>query len=1597
MGQVLSRRGTKTKPDNNRGKGEEARITSSLILFNSLARKDSRSIVSVKKVPNFRVDFANSTTRIKSVIPLKEVDETGKDLPGGKKITVTRDSFVRKAIANAVFRGSEKFHLQHLKEIEKDELHTALRYTSYDVFQYLKSCYEKNLDIVPQAVEGEGVLGLFDISGFSKAAGVIDNCLNEASREMERFPRGSISRFDDGRNPRPIPIRANLSNVSKDKISFQNKSADLSFKMKGAPISSSSRRLSVITPGVGEGHLRIAGNVLHQYLNKMLDTMVQEIQGAGIDIVKFAGDALQCVTNLEEGDTLGDAVIRNVLVALRLLELVTQNKSMGFKFGVHCAIGCGQILSCRVGGIKDIRQLSRWEHFVVGSAIDQTGRALHVAQVGEVVLSPEALSHMRLSSYLREDTTDFQCEELESGGARVRIDGLKIPTFPLKRPLPTKKELSNMIDKDMHVNFAQLLKAYCPAPLQNAIASGAKNAIGTCRLLTTIFIMLPSIGVFCKGDSPESYIKRAQQAFSVIQMSSSFFEGTVRQLIVDDKGAVAIIVFGLPPFSTIDIAGRAVETALTIRASIPNAKIGITTGSIYSGVIGSVERGEYAVVGDRVNMSARLMCKGKEGQILTDFNTKEKCDDRFIFKGCEPVMLKGKTRPVQVYEASGKKRGKRNSSSDRGFNEIVGRDNDIAELGANLEAEHSSKTVVVSGFRGVGKTCLINKYVDLVESHLKNETTMEVTNDLAIVDLTGESFSNLLKFPFIGIFVQVELSGKKYHPFSVFLSNLLIATSSLEVSPDCLQSLNADASPTDVRASVGNNLRNSLKSAGSGTGPNLSRPPSLRRVNSMSSVKSLQLAQGTVGPLSNIQAQVRNFGSVNDKRGSTALLVPNPKTSGVDDLRKQSMVRLASKQKLIRGDSANNMEPSEQYKDFARRLSIASQQDCDETASGTFEVMTTRRNSYIRTNVDLSRKSVASALGTDDEKASISDESQPVSLPGFLGSSRGSTDILEERDYRTENHPLLSFLCEKGIISRQERQVLLSFLPDSQLNRDQFIPDSTTKDRLQDSATDSNVEIFLRILYILLDILSQKCHICIVFDDAHNFSASSFALWEKMESRYRSVDKVHMVLGYRPGRKTAEGMQQRLNNDRFLCIKLDPLPRLALSSLVCKVLNTSSVSPEVLTCIWEKSKGNPQDAKSTIDKLLQQGYIDVDNQNSCVVATTVNLYFVELDTNDTLCSEILSTYDALIPAEQLVLQVLAIVGVDSHFDSIIFPLYQIAFIQTFGGVEFPSRSYLLDTVSAIAKTELIEVSTTNNGSIYSCRFSSSTIREIVYRSMPIRTRENLHKNRIEALLSKVSGDKSMTKSQQITAYFDIAEHCRMANKPIAAAEFYEKTAELCYSTGSYEDCMSMLQRCATISDELSSGSSFDAEQYEAAEKVLSLRAPLLHLFMGETCIQLHAFDDAKKALKVAETKLEKIHAEFSKHESKAELKEANNPNTMKVKNCRVLLQWIAKLLTTIDELESNIESKIKQIKMQSNSLKYKVAFKEITRGTETVEEYTGLYNIHSPDQDPDQLIDSESVSRSSVTSLSRFPRSTSTRSSTREMTKQSFSRFPSET
>lgn len=152
----------------------------------------------------------------------------------------------------------------------------------------------------------------------------------------------------------------------------------------------------------------------------------------------------------------------------------------------------------------------------------------------------------------------------------------------------------------------------------------------------------------------------------VVALLNDYFDIMVKQ-IIEQKGTIdkfigdAIMAVFRGDFHL----DRAIEACLGIREAIaalpvaegsnqykPHVSIGVDSGEVVSGNIGSstLKRLDYTVIGDRVNVAARLQSAASENQILISEENYEKINKSFECNKIGEISLKNKELPVVVYE-----------------------------------------------------------------------------------------------------------------------------------------------------------------------------------------------------------------------------------------------------------------------------------------------------------------------------------------------------------------------------------------------------------------------------------------------------------------------------------------------------------------------------------------------------------------------------------------------------------------------------------------------------------------------------------------------------------------------------------------------------------------------------------------------------------------------------------------------------------------------------------------------------------------------------------------------------------------------------------
>eukprot|EP01059_Diplonema_ambulator_P004874 TRINITY_DN14602_c0_g1_i3.p1 TRINITY_DN14602_c0_g1~~TRINITY_DN14602_c0_g1_i3.p1 ORF type:complete len:709 (+),score=108.99 TRINITY_DN14602_c0_g1_i3:254-2380(+) len=404
---------------------------------------------------------------------------------------------------------------------------------------------------------------------------------------------------------------------------------------------------------------------MSHHLNYTFGVILEEIGKYRGDTLQFSGDAVMAAWQVQSPDDknhlksvisqaaqCGESVVaavgrRTITVGDESLELM-----------LHVGLAWGPMSVLVVGGVK-----RQWKFVTIGRAVSDAATASVLAQADQIVATQETLDSAK-------SVLSASAMPSHPGYVLLTRTSKKTPlAAPLVvAPLPSV-HIMNMFLSSAVTRLLYEMKQHEKDFVHDRNKETPLTA-GELRTVSALFIKL------LIDTSPES-MEKVHSAYSTIQRRLSKTGGTSNKLIFDDKGLICLCVYGLPGMSHEDDAVRSVTFAkeVLVRLERKNilACIGVSRSRAYCGICGCDSRREYTVLGDGVNLAARLMGQAEdlvgsgEPCVVVDETTKESCNGVHEFTEASKVSVKGKDYLVKVYKVvtGGMTHRSRNSSNDR--------------------------------------------------------------------------------------------------------------------------------------------------------------------------------------------------------------------------------------------------------------------------------------------------------------------------------------------------------------------------------------------------------------------------------------------------------------------------------------------------------------------------------------------------------------------------------------------------------------------------------------------------------------------------------------------------------------------------------------------------------------------------------------------------------------------------------------------------------------------------------------------------------------------------------------------------------------------
>ncbi|MGO9344724.1 MAG: adenylate/guanylate cyclase domain-containing protein [Acidimicrobiales bacterium] len=420
-------------------------------------------------------------------------------------------------------------------------------------------------------------------------------------------------------------------------------------------------------------HGKVGAEEIADAINACFEELLGVANRAGGSLLKFGGDALLL---LFDGD--GHAV-RAAQAAIgmraRLRDVGRLSTSAGkvvlrISIGVHT----GSFNVFLVGG-------SHRELVVSGPAVTATVDAEGTATAGEIVMSAATASALPPG-----------CR----GPARGSGFLLRNPTAPLSE-VPI--QILEMQDHEV--------SRYVPTAIREHLLGGGADPVH--RTATVSFLHFDGTDEIVNGEGPEHCATLLDATVRRVQQIAESYEVTFLGTDVDHDGGKIILVSGAPRR-----VGDDEERILTALREVVDAdpplplRIGVNTGPVFAGDVGPAYRRTFTVMGDTVNLAARLMAKASPGQVLATQEVLDRSQRSFVTDPLPPFMVKGKRRPVTAFAVGDATRAR---VDRRTVLPLAGVDEELSAFEEGLSAlkRGEGRVVEIIGDHGSGKTRLVEE------------------------------------------------------------------------------------------------------------------------------------------------------------------------------------------------------------------------------------------------------------------------------------------------------------------------------------------------------------------------------------------------------------------------------------------------------------------------------------------------------------------------------------------------------------------------------------------------------------------------------------------------------------------------------------------------------------------------------------------------------------------------------------------------------------------------------------------------------------------------------------------------------------------------
>ncbi|CAA9994576.1 unnamed protein product [Nesidiocoris tenuis] len=502
-----------------------------------------------------------------------------------------------------------------------------------------------------------------------------------------------------------------------------------------------------------EGAFRLTA-MLNSYIGAMVD-LIYTFNG---DLLKFAGDAFIAVWHCRLNEFLSHKVHEAISCAMHIqYSLGRYLTDVGVMLKVKIAISAGNFVFSLAG--DEVNS----SYIIYGYPVLEAKKAEGMAESGDTIVAPSAWNFV--------SPRDYSFEMIAEGYVKLKrilydprvmtrkvfdFDARQLVEINIKnetlRNLTRKTDLVSdemSFEENIRPNLfgpairsiSEDLRPFVIAPVMQQIdAKSSFEYLTEMRQVTIMFLKMKP-----NTTQESSVIKLTDMVHCTISKIVKSKLGLINKVCMFDKDIMYLVIFGMKGFKEKDEALRCLRCAYQIHSVLKDEELiktlstGVTIGTTYCGVVGHPFRKEYTVIGGAVNRAARLMCA---------FDNVISCDHSVVlnsklplayFNRLPPKFLKGIGQVTNIYQYE-----------EKGLNAakippILGRTDILAKYRDILMGTSKYKGIIVMGDPRVGKTRVLNEFVEIAEALNWKSIWVSVHTTLRYgVSLLHKIFSNIL-------------------------------------------------------------------------------------------------------------------------------------------------------------------------------------------------------------------------------------------------------------------------------------------------------------------------------------------------------------------------------------------------------------------------------------------------------------------------------------------------------------------------------------------------------------------------------------------------------------------------------------------------------------------------------------------------------------------------------------------------------------------------------------------------------------------------------------------------------------------------------------